>query len=384
MSRAVNYDWKLRQEARRREYLARISNNANRFIAKYRSLLNDLSRQGLDQYITSEFSQAQRKLAMAESALSGDPERARDLSVELGLEISGLPALARATKNEVIARERQRQEELALMRERASVEFSQLLQAALTEISDPIERDYAFDELKQLQTEYAGRMVQPDEIAQLEVAIRQRLQKIQGAAANKAQEWKDRKTREAMNETAKTLIDMHRDEATQERDRNPKAIEGLLTRLDEMRTQLSKPGWTIDQVKTQLSEITAQTDTAVVDENCRRTTVRSVLEALGKAGFVTAAPQRQVGDSDEVIITARKPSGNEATFRITVDGGLSYKFEHYEGNECKNDIDKVLPLLQEVYGIELSNERVLWQNPDRISRSARPIDVLGQEKKHGK
>jgi Spy/CpxP family protein refolding chaperone len=270
------------------------------------------------------------------------------------------------------------------MRKQASEEFSQLLQLVLSEISDPIERDFAFDELKQLQTEYAGRVVQPGEIGQLKGEIRQRLQNIQVAASTKAQDWKEKKGEETKNESMTRLIDIHRDEAQQDLDRNPKAINGLLSSLKQMREQIASPGWSIDAISSQINEVSNQADIAVVDENCRKTTVRSVLEALQRTGFVTGTPQRHVGDKDEVIITAKKPSGNEATFKITVDGGLTYKFENYEGSSCKADIDKVLPLLQEVYGIELSNERVIWQNPDRINQTAKPIDAPSSEFKHGK
>jgi hypothetical protein len=40
-------------------------------------------------------------------------------------------------------------------------------------------------------------------------------------------------------------------------------------------------------------------------------------------------------------------------------------------------------MLQEVYGIELSEKRVNWQNPDRLDASARPLDHGGKEGSHG-
>ena len=60
---------------------------------------------------------------------------------------------------------------------------------------------------------------------------------------------------------------------------------------------------------------------------------------------------------------------------------MIYKFDHYEGMQCKDDIDKVLPLLRDIYGVDLSEERVLWQNPERISKSAKPLedDAGGQK-----
>ena len=384
MSQIVDYEWKLRQEARRREYLARVADTSSRFLTRYRSILTDLSQQGLDKYIPSEFSRAKRKLAEAEASISTDPERSRELSLELGSEVSGLPALARASMREVVARERQREEELATMRKQAGTELSQALQAVMTEILDPIERDFAFDSLRQLQREHSPQAVEPDDLPRLKEQLRVRVAQIKEDAASKSRDWKIRKARESACESATTLIEIHRQEAASDIDRSPTVIDGVLASLDHLREQIAKPDWNIDELKAELSNVSATTDSAIVDENCRRTTVRSVMEALEKSGFVTDSPQRNIGASDEVVIFARKPAGNEATFRITVDGSLTYKFDHYEGSKCKSDIDNVLPLLQEIYGIQLSNERVIWENPDRISQSSRPIDGQISGQKHGK
>lgn len=111
-----------------------------------------------------------------------------------------------------------------------------------------------------------------------------------------------------------------------------------------------------------------------MDEACRRKTVGAVLAALQGAGFVTAVPELQ---ANEVVIAARKPAGAEAEFRVTADGGMQFRFEGYAGMRCKEDIDQVLPLLQQAYGIELSNARVLWENPIRISGDERPLPTTG-------
>lgn len=384
MSRIVDYDWELRQETRRREYLARVADTSSRFLTRYRSILTELSQQGLDQYIPSEFSRAKRKLAEAEASITSDPERSRALSLELGSEVSSLPSLARASKREVAARETQREEELAAMRKQAGSELSQALQAVMTEISDPIERDFAFDSLRQLQAEHPPRTVEPSDLPRLREQLRLRVHQIKEDAASKSRDWKTRKARESASESATTLIEIHRQEATRDIDRSPTVIDGVLANLDQLREQVSKPDWNIDKLNAELSDVSTTTDSAIVDENCRRMTVRSVMEALQKSGFVADSPQRNVGTTDEVVIFARKPAGNEATFRITVDGSLTYKFDHYEGSKCKSDIENVLPLLQEIYGIQLSNERVIWENPDRINQSSRPIDDQITGQKHGK
>jgi len=59
---------------------------------------------------------------------------------------------------------------------------------------------------------------------------------------------------------------------------------------------------------------------------------------------------------------------------------MEYSFEKYEGATCKKDIDSFLPKLEQVYGIKLSNERVIWENPDKISKDARQSPTGGSYK----
>lgn len=138
-----------------------------------------------------------------------------------------------------------------------------------------------------------------------------------------------------------------------------------------------------DEILNKITDATTQADSAIADENCRRMVVRSIMDSLEKSGFVVSKPKRSAGDVDEVVILARKPAGAEAAFRVSADGSMIYKFDHYEGMQCKDDIDKVLPLLRDIYGVDLSEERVLWQNPERISKSAKPLEDDAEGQKNG-
>jgi hypothetical protein len=45
-------------------------------------------------------------------------------------------------------------------------------------------------------------------------------------------------------------------------------------------------------------------------------------------------------------------------------------------------MQKVLPKLSEVYGVNLSDERVLWENPDDEHADAKPINPTHTAKSH--
>ena len=71
--------------------------------------------------------------------------------------------------------------------------------------------------------------------------------------------------------------------------------------------------------------------------------------------------------------TALCPSGNRAVCRFDNHGKVRYKFDQYEGMSCLKDIQTVQTELERVYSVKLSDERVLWENPNRITKDADQI-----------
>ena len=64
------------------------------------------------------------------------------------------------------------------------------------------------------------------------------------------------------------------------------------------------------------------------------------------------------------------PSGKRAVCNLTNKGKIIYKFDNYEGMTCLKDIQKFNVDLENIYSVKLSNERVLWSNPDEIGKDA--------------
>ena len=109
--------------------------------------------------------------------------------------------------------------------------------------------------------------------------------------------------------------------------------------------------------------------------------MQAVYRALEDAGFVTEKPRLvREGSANEVVILGRRPAGAQALFKVELSGKLNYKFDHYQGSACKKDVDTVLPRLQSIYGIQLSTERVLWENPDDKDSDTKPQPGMTREK----
>lgn len=380
MSESVSYRWSLEAQRRRQAYLDRIQENAANFSNRYRAKFDDLVNQGLEDYMPNEFAQLRDQLSRLDRLVSADPERARELSFQVGQQLSQLPSLARTARNEFEARERQRRKELSEMRRQATTALSKFIHELISEIKDPVELDFAYDEIRTIQSEYQGRTVDASELDALKSSIGSRFSAIKGSAKIKAETWRNEQIKSNAKESSEELLSLYADQARLDAAKNPKALDAMLTSLDAVKQLINKTA-DHDQIKKKIEEAATQADSAIADENCRRMVVRSIMDSLEKSGFVVSKPKRSSGEVDEVVILARKPAGAEAAFRVTADGSMIYKFDHYEGMQCKDDIDKVLPLLRDIYGVDLSDERVLWQNPERISKSAKPIegDIGGQK-----
>lgn len=380
MSESVSYRWSLEAQRRRQAYLDRIQENAANFSNRYRAKFDDLVNQGLEDYMPNEFAQLRDQLSRLDRLVSADPERARELSFQVGQQLSQLPSLARAARNEFEARERQRRKELSEMRRQATTALSKFIHDLISEIKDPVELDFAYDEIRTIQSEYQGRTVDASELDALKSSIGSRFSAIKGSAQIKAETWRNEQIKSNAKESNEELLSLYADQARLDAAKNPKALDAMLTSLDAVKQLINKTA-DPEHIKRKIEEAATQADSAIADENCRRMVVRSIMDTLEKSGFVVSKPKRSSGEVDEVVILARKPAGAEAAFRVSADGSMIYKFDHYEGMQCKDDIDKVLPLLRDIYGVDLSDERVLWQNPERISKSARPIegDIGGQK-----
>lgn len=380
MSEYAVFTYDVRAETRRRERENRIRETTHSFLSRYEGIVADLERQGLHEYGGSEFAEARRALTRVRSLLASNPEAARDLNMQIGSQIGALPAFARAARREAEQKERLRQEQRVQMQREATTEVGRIVSASLQSFTDPVERDFAFDELRALQAEFESQRIAPEKLAAIRTQIERRVETIRNASRKKAADWKHATKIEVELDARRSLLDAHREQVRSDLTAAPKAATAVLEELDALAGSIESVSQA--EFQSRLAKAMAAADDAVVDENCRRDTVRAVMESLTSAGFIVDKPIRSKGESDEVVIRARKPAGSDAVFKVTAEGGFSYKFDNYEGMGCKPDIDRVLPQLQEIYGISLKDQRVLWTNPDRHKGTAKPIEdeLRGQQR----
>lgn len=346
--------------ARRRRELAenRVRETTQGFVDRYNRVLADLQTEGLDEFVSEEFSALQAAVRRVERLQQSDAFAARDLSNEISARVYGLPRLARGlrTAGERAQREAERLEQQRL--DKAREELEHAWQESLLSWRDPLVRQLARPELANIR----NRLMGADSTTSIAV-LRQALESAHAQFTKEAAVLREQQSRQADGEAAREMLAECRSRVAQA---GP-AAQALSQTIE------NAAGLDDDSLKQQLREVNARLDEMVVDEACRREVVRAVYQSMTQAGFTVAPPKHdKTQGKDEVIVTGRRPAGSTAVFRIELDGRLNYKFENYRGSACRTDIDRVLPTLQSVYGISLSDPVVHWVNPDDEGRDARP------------
>lgn len=367
MSKIEDLHFEIERARRQQIYEDRIRATTSQFLQRYRAVLEDLHSQGLSAYIPNETAGADRQLARIDTLLNSNPSVARDLSVELGASIHRLPSLARTafhTAREAALRD---EHERHVAQARATELLETAWQAHLGSWEDALARQLAYPLLAAVRRQ----LLQPGNdtsVAQLNAA----LSVVRTQAEEQSDELRESGRAASDAAAAKTILEHIQAQPTgkEAAPSNSGAPEDRVLSASELTAHLL--------------QVTKDGDDQAIDEACRREVVVAVHSALEDAGFITEKPRRiREGDRDEVLIRALRPSGAEAEFRVSLNGDMRYAFERYEGTACKKDMDRVLPTLQSVYGIQLSDRRVVWENPDDLDRTAKARPTPGEGHAHG-
>ena len=381
MSRHEQARYQIERQRRQELFNQRVSETTRVYLDRYRNILNDVQNQGISKYVQAEFSALQRELETLTWLVDSDPATARDRSIALGQQVHALPRHARAMRQAVVEAERAaehvaQEEAREAVRQRveqetkAREEVETVWQNELTNWDDPLARQLAFKALAELRR----HLLDANHHTTVE-QLRAELGNIKHEYEQRSQERRAQEYQTAVASTTEDSLQLCREQIAAASRQAPEHAAALAATLDTA-SSLSP-----EELSRRMVEVTSELDTAVVDESCRREVVQAVYRSLEDAGFVTEKPRlMNKDDSNEVVIRAMRPAGAQAEFKIELSGKLKYKFDHYQGSACKKDIDTVLPRLQSIYGIQLSTERVVWENPDDKDSDARPQPGMTREK----
>ena len=379
MSRADEYRYQIQRQRKQELDRQRVRETTRPFLERYRSVLNEVASQRLDDVIPAEFLELSSELRRMEALLESDPFAARDMSRSLGARIHGLPRFAREQRRsrqeaELAAAEAFRNSQQAEIERQLQLraELEAAWREGLSGWSTPVALNAAFAELQQLRERLLGNAANNMTSAQISAALREVRQRYEEDAERQLQEMKMRVQREAVTD----VLTLQREQLEQEANKDGGK------RAAKLREALAHAiGLAPAEQAEALNQLVQEQDEAAVDESQRREVVRAVYQSLQQAGFVVDGPEHLVSEGeDQVLIRARRPAGAQADFRVNLSGHLSYKFHQYKGKTCEKDVAPVMTTLQDAYGISLSDKRVIWVNPDDQDQDARPYPDAMQER----
>lgn len=365
MSSSYEYSYALEAARRRQIYLNRISATTEQFYNRYIQQYREMKNRGLTAYIPSEMDRLESDLSRVRSLLTTDPEEARDLSFEVGSYIRSMSSLASGAREQFERAERMRVEALRERREQQQSvlmnEYFEILQT----VTNPIVVNYSISEMQQLRSDIeSGRLTSMTE-------LRKKSSDIISFAESKAAEWKNGAVKKNRQKDVSQAISETEERLRSEKIENQEKTQEFLDKISKLKAGLKTGTVDADTVEKQVVLLESEVDETLISEETRRETVTAIIKQLQKQEFTVEKPQLVKTDGKNYVkIVAKQPSGKRAVCNVDLRGKIAYKFDNYEGMTCLKDIERFNVDLEQIYSVKLSDERILWQNPDRLSMDA--------------
>ncbi len=365
MSRSSEYSYALEKERRRQIYLNTITAKTEQFYNRYNQQYRDMKDKGFAAYIPDEMNRLESDLARIRSLLTSDPEAAREISYEVGEYIRSMSSLAYEARQQFERSERMRAENLRAEKEHQHNELMQEYFKILQTVNNPIVVNFAISEMQQIKADIEkGNLTKISE-------LRKRSSDVIAVAEKKGGEWKETTAKKNRQKNAVQAISEAEERLKSERIENQQKTQEFLDRINKLRAGIETGAIDADSVEKQVVELENEVDNTLISEETRRETVKAIIMQLKKQEFTVEKPQLiHTGEKNYVKIVAKQPSGKSAVCNVDLCGKIAYKFDNYQGMTCLKDIEKFNVELEQVYSVKLSDERVLWENPDRLSMDA--------------
>ena len=368
MSSSYEYSYQLEAERRRQIYLNRIAATTEEFYRRYEQQYREMLSHGLSAYIPSEMSRLESDLARIRDLLVSDPESARDISFDVGSYIRSMSSLAVAARKEFDRSERMRVAALRAEIEQQQNELMNEYFKILQTITNPIVVNYSISKMQELRKDIEnGKLSSSTELKEISASIISEAEK-------KASDWKENIVKKHRQKNVAQGINEAESRLKSEKIENQEKTQEFLNKINKLRSALESGTIDSNTVEKKVVELENEVDETLISEETRREIVISIIKQLKKQEFTVEKPQLvQTDGKNYVKIVAKQPSGKRAICNVDLCGKIAYKFDNYEGMTCLKDIEKFNVDLEKVYSIKLSDERVLWENPDKLSMDANTL-----------
>lgn len=365
MSRSYEYSYALERARRQAIYNERVSSTTERFYNRYMKQYEEMISRGYSAYIPSEMKRLQSDLSSIRNLLMSNPTEARDLSFEVGSYINDLYSMANIAVQQFDRAERIRRDQILEQEREKKIEGMNIYYELIREISNPIVINFAQEELEAVKKSIKeGTGITLDQ-------LKSKVKSIIQSAESKAEGWKKETVKVQKKNNIISRLEETEKSILNEKIEDKKKTDEFIDRIQKLKESISSGNKSIQTIEKEISQIETVVDDTIITEEIRRETVKAIVKQLRSQEFVISRPQIvKNGDESYVKIVAQKPSGKKAVCKVDLHGKILYKFDNYEGLTCLKDIEKFNVDLEKIYSVKLSDERILWSNPDKLSKDA--------------
>ena len=363
MSREYRVNYELERKRKAELEKKKAAELAEKLYGRYQSQLEAMVRKGYEAYIPDEIGRLSSDLDSVRTMLTADRAiEARNLTRHIGAYIGSIDVIANAAIARYERTERMRSEQERVRKMRRGSSLMDVYYELVGAIDDPVVINLALPDLERIQHEIEGGMASEASIRQSIASV---ILKAEADSELFKREEEERRRKACLSsqlEDAAALIEGKRFESKE-------TTEGFADRIAALKRMLATGDIQDGSLGEEIGQLGQQIEDAVIEEEVRREAVKAIFQQLRGQEFTVEAPRRFVTEgSDYVRIVARRPSGRRVVCEVDSHGALKYRFDKYEGMTCLKDIEKFNVDLERVYSLKLSEERVLWSNPDRLAK----------------
>lgn len=378
MSSERVYSYELKRQRRQAIFNERVRNTTTGFYERYLEMYEEFMNKDFDKFIPDEMNRLKNDLDTIERDLAENPAAARDVSFAVQEYIYTMRSIGNEARNRFAAEEHARnlraEAEARIRREKAAKEKSErdaalekVFFSKIASISNPAVQNFIASDLEEIQKDLsAGKFAT---VESLENSFSEALK----SAEQKLAEWKTEAAKRNETAASKAKIEAEKQRIAAEHIEEKKKTV-IIRKLDDILLRSEKGTASSEEIGKELSEIQNETIETAISEDVRRETVKSIIKMLRAQSFTVDINNDvhliQKKDENFVRIIATMPSGKRAVCNLTDKGKIIYKFDHYEGMTCLKDIQRFNVDLEKIYSVKLSDERILWSNPDEIGKDA--------------
>lgn len=363
MSHELDARYELARKRREELERKRAAEYSEQAIKDISARFEEMKNLEYDSYVPDEMKRLERNIKAILSMIQSNPFEARNLCYQAQYDVNNMAFLVRSAKEEFARQERLRYEEIQRKKAEAKSKLEEAFYSKLSEIKNPALANFGLKNLEEIKTR-----IQNEEIT-AEAELVKQIEKATENAEKKAAEWKEEKLEKAKIEIMTNQINDAIKTVENEKFENEENKTKLINKMSQLKDNLSKNN-TTEEITEKLNAIRAEVDNSLIDEKVRKETVKAIIKELKFQEFIVEDPKIfGEGKDSYVLVKAKKPSGKRATCKINLQGKLNYRFDNYEGMTCIKDIEKFNVDLEKIYSVKVSDERVIWENPDRLSRT---------------